>query len=157
VAKPVQLARLAEVLARWLPASGQGDTQNGAICNPPIFNPDDLLRRLMGDRKLAGTVLKGFLQDAPRQLNHLRARLQEADAPGTRSQAYVLKGAAATVAAESLCALALALEQAGAAGQLDRCGVLLPRAAEEFERFQNTLERDGWVEPNSRLRDDHQS
>ncbi|SPF49737.1 putative Histidine kinase [Candidatus Sulfopaludibacter sp. SbA4] len=154
LAKPVQLAQLAEVLARWLPASGKGDMRAETF-NAPIFNPDDLLRRLLGDRKLAGTVLEGFLQDAPTQLNHLRARLDEADAPGTRSQAHVLKGAAATVAAESLHALALALEQAGAAGQLDRCGELLPRAAEEFERFQNTLERDGWVEPNSRLRDDH--
>jgi hypothetical protein len=49
------------------------------------------------------------------------------------------------VAAESLQALALALERAGAAGQLDRCRELLPRAAEEFERFRSTLEIAGWV------------
>ena len=28
---------------------------------------------------------------------------------------------------------------------LGRCGELLPRATEEFDRFRNTLERNGWV------------
>jgi HPt (histidine-containing phosphotransfer) domain-containing protein len=101
----------------------------------------------MGDRQLAGTVLKGFLEDVPSQLNNLRARIEEADAPGARLQAHALKGAAATVAAEGLRAIALAMEQAGAAGQLDRCGELLPRAVEEFERFKSTLERRMGIEP----------
>ena len=65
--------------------------------------------------------------------------------PAPASQAHTLKGAAATVAAEGLQALALAMERAGTAGQLDRCGELLPRAVEEFERFKSTLERAGWV------------
>ena len=60
-------------------------------------------------------------------------------------QAHTLRGAAATVSAESLHAIALAMERAGAAGELQRCGELLPRAVEEFERFKSTLKRTGWV------------
>jgi HPt (histidine-containing phosphotransfer) domain-containing protein len=75
----------------------------------------------------------------------VRNRLDEADAPGAGSQAHTLQGAAATVAAEGLHAIALAMERAGAAGQLMRCGELLPCAVEEFERFKTTLERAGWV------------
>jgi HPt (histidine-containing phosphotransfer) domain-containing protein len=97
------------------------------------------------DRQLAGAVLGGFLRNAPAQLHDLRARIDEADAPGARLQAHALKGAAATVAAEGLRAIALAMERAGAAGQLERCGELLPRAAQEFERFKSALERAGWV------------
>jgi HPt (histidine-containing phosphotransfer) domain-containing protein len=78
-------------------------------------------------------------------LNHLRARLEESDAPGARSQAHALKGAAATVAAERLCGAALAMERAAAAGQLDCCGELLSRAVEETERFKSTVELAGWV------------
>ena len=85
----------------------------------------------MGDRQLAGSVVKGFLEGAPSQLHNLRARLDEADRPGARLQAHALKGAAATVSAEGLHAVALAIEQAGAAGQLDRCGELLPRASKD--------------------------
>ena len=150
LAKPVELRLLEDVLARWLPGSGGGDPAptSGEPAGEPataVFNVEALLRRLMGDRQLAGIVLKGFLQDVPSQLNNLRARLDEADAPGARLQAHALKGAAATVAAEGLRAIALAIERAGAAGQLDPCGELLPRAVEEFERFKGTLERAGWV------------
>ncbi len=99
----------------------------------------------MGDRKLAGAVLKGFLGDVPSQLNELRLRLDEADAEGARVQAHVLQGAAATVAAECLRATVLEMERAGAGGRLERCVELLPRAAEEFERYKSALELAGWV------------
>jgi PAS domain S-box-containing protein len=159
VSKPVDLERLADVLSHWLPASGDGDTgkstgelshigepfgeETKAAAN--VFNAEDLLMRLMGDRPLAEIVLKTFLDDIPSQLNLLRSRLDEKDAPGARSQAHMLKGAAATVAAEGLYAVAVALEQAGTEGQLDRCGQLLPRAIDEFDRFRKTLQRAGWV------------
>jgi len=150
LAKPVDLAQLLAVLAKWLPATGAGEpaeTPAEPAEDQPmaIFNVEALLRRMMGDRHLAGIVLKGFLQDGPSQLNKLRALLEAADAPGTRLQAHALKGAAATVSAESLQALALAIERAGTAGQLERCGELLPRAVEEFERFKSTLEESGWI------------
>ena len=150
LAKPVELGRLSDVLARWLPVSGASDAaqtspQPAGEKATAIFDGEALLRRLMGDRQLAGLVLKGFLEDAPAQLKDLRRRLDEADAPGARLQAHALKGAAATVAAEGLHAMALAMERAGADGQLRRCGELLPRAVEEFERFKSALERTAWV------------
>jgi PAS domain S-box-containing protein len=150
LAKPVELAQLLAVLSRWLPASGASDPAEppaGPAANQPmaIFNGEALLRRMMGDRRLAGIALQGFLRDAPSQLNILRARLEASDAPGARSQAHALKGTAATASAESLQALALAIEGAGAGGQLARCGELLTRAFEEFERFKSALEDSGWV------------
>jgi PAS domain S-box-containing protein len=140
IAKPVELGALRDVLAKWLPVSEAGDASQA-------FNPESLLKRVMGDRQLAGKVIEGFLLGAPSQLNDLRKRLDEADAAGTLSQAHSLKGSAATVGAEGLHALALALELAGKAGRLDRCAELLPRVAEEFERFKSAsaLARAGWV------------
>jgi len=150
LAKPVELSRLSEVLARWLPESSIGDSsqateQSIGERSKVIFNGESLLRRLMGDRRLAKTVVKGFLRDTPSQLNNLRMRLDEADGTGARLQAHSLTGAAATVAAEGLHAVALAMEEAGIAGQLEDCGELLPRAVEEFERYKNALEQAGWV------------
>jgi PAS domain S-box-containing protein len=149
LAKPLDLERLADVLARWVPG-GAGDaalTPSAHAGERPAdaFNPEALLRRLMGDRQLAGTVLRGFLHEVPAQLNNLRARLDAADVPGTRLQAHALKGAAATVEAECLQAVALAMEHADNNAQLDRCGELLPRAVEEFERFKKAVETGGWV------------
>jgi len=148
LAKPVELEKLAEVLAKWLPASGavaQTPGPRGRGQADGVFDAEAFLQRLMGDRQLAGALLRGFLQDAPSQLHKLRQRLDEADAPGARSQAHALKGAAATVAAEGLHAVALAMERAGTEGHLDRCVALLPCAMDEFERFKKTLERAGWV------------
>jgi CheY-like chemotaxis protein/HPt (histidine-containing phosphotransfer) domain-containing protein len=150
LAKPVELSRLSEVLARWLPESSIGDTSQATEQSigeqaEVIFNGEALLRRLMGDRRLAKIVVKGFLRDTPSQLNNLRMRLDEADGAGARLQAHSLTGAAATVAAEGLHAVALAMEEAGVAGQLEHCGELLPRAVEEFERYKNALEQAGWI------------
>jgi PAS domain S-box-containing protein len=148
LAKPVELKQLADVVAKWLPGQHTGDTAPLRKAIPQaeaIFDAETLMRRLMGDRQIAGGALKGFLDDFPRQLNTLRQRLDEADAPGARSQAHQIKGAAATVAAGGLHGIMLAMERAGMAGELDRCTGLMPYALEEFERLKSTLEQYGWV------------
>ena len=150
LAKPVELGPLQDVLAKWLPVSRAGD---GAPAPGPfdgqltqtVFDAEGLLRRVMGDRQLARSVIQGFLEGAPAQLNELRARLVQADAPGARLLAHQIKGAAATAAADGLHAIALAIEREGAAGQLDNCSELLRLAVEELGRFESTLERAGWI------------
>jgi PAS domain S-box-containing protein len=156
IAKPVELGSLAAVLARWLPAPGAGDRpqtsgqriheREEAGRENAAFDAESLLRRLGGDRQLAGDVIEGFLEAAPSKLNNLRARLDEADASGARLQAHALKGAAATVGAEGLCEVLWTMEQAGATGQLDRCGELLPRAVEEFARFKTMVNGAAWID-----------
>ena len=152
LAKPVELDRLADVLGKWLPAPA--DAAGSDAEQPPtaggersktVFDDEALLRRLRGDRQLATAVLKGFLSNFPSQLRCLRQRLEGADGPGVRLQMHALKGAAATVSAQGLHAIAAAMERAGTAGQLDRCGELLPRVVEEFERFKGILESARWV------------
>ncbi len=146
LAKPVDLECLADVLAKWLPGSGAGSpAQTPENQTALIFNMQALLRRLMGDRQLAGTIVRGFLQDVSSQVNNLRARLDQGDAPGVRRQAHALKGAAATVAAERLQGIALEMERAGAAEKLDHCGELMPGVVEEFERFKSALKLAGWI------------
>jgi CheY-like chemotaxis protein/HPt (histidine-containing phosphotransfer) domain-containing protein len=150
MAKPVELRRLAGLLAKWLPARADGagvpvTLETSADAPKSVFNETALLQRLMGDRQLAGVVLKGFLADAPARLNSLRQRLEAADAAGTKLDAHALKGASATVAADNLQALAMAIEQAGNVGCLDRFAELLRSATEEFQRFKTTLESAGWA------------
>jgi PAS domain S-box-containing protein len=152
LSKPLQMEALSDMLAKWLPGTGPGIGYGAPTSSEPagepahhVFNPEALLQRLMGDRQLAGIVLKGFLQDIPSRLDHLQARLDAADTAGVRFQAHALKGAAATVAAEGLQALAQAIERADDASRLDSCGALLPRAVEEYERFKSALEKAGWV------------
>jgi HPt (histidine-containing phosphotransfer) domain-containing protein len=78
-------------------------------------------------------------------LNSLRQRVDEADAPGACLQVHTLKGSAATVSAGGLNAIALEMERAAIAGELNHVSEFLPRVAEEFEAFKSTLEDTGWV------------
>ncbi|HEX5229654.1 MAG TPA: PAS domain S-box protein [Bryobacteraceae bacterium] len=153
IAKPVDVNRLSAVLARWLPGSGTPQRAPDVTAQPPMqapapsgvtFNRDALLERLMGDQQLGCIVVNGFLRDAASQLANLQERLRRADASGTRLQAHALKGASATVGAENLRALALAIEQAGKAGNLDHCAELLPQVNEELERFKSEVDAAGW-------------
>jgi signal transduction histidine kinase/DNA-binding NarL/FixJ family response regulator len=150
LSKPVDIHRLAEVLAKWLRGTDpQGTAQTAEAAAPEqaaaIFDAEALLNRLMGDKQLAGKILKGFLADCPLQLNNLRKRLAEDDGPGARLQAHALKGSAATVSAGSLRAVALEMERAAGAGELDQFDKLLPRVLKEFERLKSTLQHAGWL------------
>jgi PAS domain S-box-containing protein len=149
LAKPVELSHLAAVLAKWVPKAGPGNLNpmpqpTSGEPAAAIFNADSLLRRLMGDRELAAAVLMGFVADAPSQLKRLCARLDESDAPGARLQAHTLKGAAATVGAEALHAIAAAIEADAAELRFDRCPDLLVRAIDAFEHFKSAVEQQGW-------------
>jgi CheY-like chemotaxis protein/HPt (histidine-containing phosphotransfer) domain-containing protein len=139
IAKPVDMGELKALLAKWLPAAEEDEASKNT------FQPGALLARLMGDRRLAATVVNRFIEDVPAQLNTLRERLEQGDAEGTRRQAHTLKGAAATVAAEDLRSLGLAIESAARSGSLDECGRLVSAAAEEFERFRRAAGREGWA------------
>jgi PAS domain S-box-containing protein len=149
IAKPVELRRLSDTLARWLPAHSCASGKKPEHSNTPpsamVFNEPALMRRLLGDQRLAGAILRSFVADCPARLDGLRQRIRADDAAGARQQAHGLKGAAATVAAESLSALAKAVEEAGKDGQVERCEELMPRVVEEFERFRNTLGSAGWI------------
>jgi CheY-like chemotaxis protein/HPt (histidine-containing phosphotransfer) domain-containing protein len=150
LSKPVSLDPLADVLATWLPGFTSRNalpTADPAVAHPAgaTFDEEDLLSRLIGDRQLAGIILRGFLQDFPALLNQLRQRLDQADGPGAALQAHSLKGAAAAVSAGGLRHLAQAMEQAGKSGELDDFGELLPRTLDEFERFKIALRHAGLV------------
>ncbi|MEI9971967.1 MAG: Hpt domain-containing protein [Ignavibacteriota bacterium] len=100
LAKPVELRRLAEMLTKWLKAHrGTAPTpplQQSEPARPKLFDRESLLRRLMGDERLASAVLQSFLAECPTRLSDLRQRIAAADSPGARGLAHALKGAAAT-------------------------------------------------------------
>jgi CheY-like chemotaxis protein/HPt (histidine-containing phosphotransfer) domain-containing protein/anti-sigma regulatory factor (Ser/Thr protein kinase) len=150
LAKPVELHGLADMLVKWMPkpALVQNRLEHQdrvAEHSEIIFDQEALLRRLMGDRELASAVLGEFLLDAPSQLKQLCILIDNGDAPGTRRQAHTLKGTAATVAAEALRAVALTMETAANASQLDQCRNLVSQAIEEFKHFYSKAQAGGWI------------
>jgi PAS domain S-box-containing protein len=148
--KPIDPRKLAAALAQWLPASPPAGEQAARENTPPapvngVFNERELLGRLMGDRFIAGKIVAGFLQDAPVQLLHLRERLEANDAVDVRRLAHGLKGAASTVAAGDMRAVALEIEESAKVGELGRAAGLLPSLVEKFEQLKGVLNDSGWA------------
>jgi PAS domain S-box-containing protein len=159
ISKPVEVDQLIAVLSKWLPPRGRqhGRASKGSGWSRDSklgFNVDALLKRLMGDRELARKVIQGFVNDVPSQFEKLRERLRLQDAQGVRVQAHALKGAASTVAAETLREAAHAIERCAQSGRLAECEELLAAATDEFERFKAALDLDGWNKSGTKSRED---
>ncbi len=148
LAKPVDPNQLASVLAKWIPERPTAVRQTSETAlrsvetlDASIFDEVSLLRRLMGDRDLAFAVVNGFLQDAPHQIQELNTRISERDIAGVLMTAHSLKGAAATVSAETIRTDVGAIESAAKAGRLEVCSELLHHLTMEYGRFKQTCER----------------
>ena len=66
------------------------------------LDEQDLLRRVMGDRRLAATIVRGALDDFPHQLTALDGYRQRGDNDGLCRQLHTLIGAAETISARAL-------------------------------------------------------
>ena len=151
LSKPIEPEAVLQVLARWLgqpKAMVKAPPAKKALSSPGdnVFDRTGLLKRLGGNRGLADRLVQEFLADTPSQLCILRRHLEDSDAPSARRQSHKLKGAAATLSAEALRAVAFQAEQAAMAGQLNQLAELLPAMEGEFERAKAAMQsvlRDG--------------
>jgi HPt (histidine-containing phosphotransfer) domain-containing protein len=84
-----------------------------------LIDQDALMERVAGDPDFLATMVDIFVADAPTRLDAIRAGLQQADAHVVERAAHSLKGALATMAADTAAAEALRLEQLGRSGSLD--------------------------------------
>ena len=148
--KPVDPKDLANALAKWLTAVPPPVERKAKGKRPgeqanSVFNAEEMLGRLMGDRTLAGKIVAGFIQDAPVQLRLLGERLEAGDAAESRRLAHGMKGAASTVSAAALRDVASKMEDAAKAGDLASARQFLPSLNERFEQLHKTLTELGWA------------
>jgi PAS domain S-box-containing protein len=157
VSKPVSPQALAEALGRWLPgvdamrpadasaepeATATGADEAATADEPETlaFDRSGLLARLMGDEDLALTVVDGFLEDIPRQIEALRRYLDAGDIEGAVLQAHTIKGASANVGGESVRAAAIEMEEAAHAGDLAAVRSRLPDLESRFARLKEAMQ-----------------
>ncbi len=141
LAKPVEPAELAQVLAKWIgrpvPVGQPVPATTAATSGShEVFDRVGLLKRLAGNHALAERLMAEFLADTPSQLRLLKSLLEEGDAESARRQAHKLKGAAANLSAGALRDAASHAEQAAMAGQLNQVAGLLLTMEQEFERVK---------------------
>ncbi len=153
ISKPVVMGALEEALKKWLPQSVQSQTvvegeKKGDLELPEdgvaeVWNRTLFLERMDNDQGLAKKVCNTFLSDAPKQINELKSWLQQRDLRGAQLTAHTLKGASATVCAEKVCRVALAIENHAEEETLEAAAELLPQLQIEFEKLQAAIEQQG--------------
>ncbi|MBN2718883.1 MAG: response regulator [Deltaproteobacteria bacterium] len=156
VSKPVTPAALEEMLNRLMPrleASVQKrmsvlPSEDGELplyseldsseSSGDIFNEDEFLHRLLGDREIAKQIVKGFIVEGSRQLSELESAVTTSDFESAVKQAHTLKGAAANVGAELLRRKAFDAEMAGKRKQRDLLESEFENIKYQFEIFRQT-------------------
>jgi HPt (histidine-containing phosphotransfer) domain-containing protein len=105
-----------------------------------VFDRMGFLERMMDDEGLAETILKGFLEDIPKQIGVLKGHVETGAAALAGAQAHKIKGAAANVGGLALSGVALEMEMAGKGKNLDNLTMLLPRLEKEFNRLRQAMQ-----------------
>ena len=169
VSKPISPQALADALDKWLPqdtaarndqllakdrVNGPGESERRASgrveCRVPaperpavpVFVKAGLMARLTDDEELARTILDGFLEDIPQQIQALREFVDDGNAPGAERQAHTIKGAAANVGGEALRAAAFEIEKAGKACDLEAVRDRMTDLETQFDRLRVAITKD---------------
>jgi signal transduction histidine kinase/HPt (histidine-containing phosphotransfer) domain-containing protein/ActR/RegA family two-component response regulator len=155
LAKPVGLADLRRVLARW---AGPADPTSPAALEvspaapairPPASQPAildaaalDALRRLQrpGRPDLLTSVLDRFRSEVPARVADLQDALHSGDAPRLWHAAHTLKGDSGRIGARQVQRLAAEIERFGRANQLAEAAAVLPDLSQALARLDAELQ-----------------
>jgi CheY-like chemotaxis protein/HPt (histidine-containing phosphotransfer) domain-containing protein len=147
IAKPVLLAEVQAVLARWLQDGGR--RPNGPTTGTPMATSEVLDQRRLAELggldptgngpALVGRLLESFLARIPVDLADLRTADHHGDAVRALRVAHRLKGAAATVGSSGMVSLCEQLELRARGGTVPPAGDLLPLLEQEFDRVIRAL------------------
>jgi signal transduction histidine kinase/CheY-like chemotaxis protein len=152
ISKPIEIVKMDELIARWIPAEKRIKTGDGVKPEAPdapgglIIPGVDVKRGITltgGKEEWYLKVLAQFQKDAAKRLDWFK-ELPREDISGFVIQAHALKSAAATIGAAKAAQEAAALEAAGKAGDLQAIGGTLPlfhkHLTELIEGIEKTLQ-----------------
>jgi HPt (histidine-containing phosphotransfer) domain-containing protein len=105
-----------------------------------VFDEEELLRNLGGDRDLVRCIGTLFLDDTRAGMERLKEVLDCNDAAETGRLAHRMKGAAANIRAGLLGGILADIEHKASRGDLTGAAPLFEAARREFERFRNVFE-----------------
>jgi HPt (histidine-containing phosphotransfer) domain-containing protein len=138
--KPVRAAELFSVLAvlaRRTPADPAAATQPGELTVESLVA--NLDRATGGNQKIARTLVKTFLEDAPKRMAVLRRAVEEKDPEAVAAAAHSLKGSLSLIGAPKAAGTARNLQAMGRLGTLDGASRELAVLETEFEQLRRKL------------------
>jgi len=106
---------------------------------PPVDVAAHLARSTGGNEKLAKSLVKSFLADAPKKISDIRRAVAQKNPAKLATAAHAFKGAAAIFGAPQVVAAARNLEAMGKAGNPDGAEKVFQTLETEFARLKTEL------------------
>jgi two-component system sensor histidine kinase/response regulator len=129
LSKPVDIAKLGEVLARW-----------DVTLEPAVLQG---LRDLAdGETKLVRDVIDQYLKDSPHRLETILKAAKEGNAKDMEKAAHSLKGSSGNIGARALWAICEKIEDLARKNDTASAAAPIGVLAEEFEKLRVELERE---------------
>jgi len=122
LSKPIMPAQLFDAIARAVGAVGDDRAAPAALRAPAdlrVFDLDEALHRVRGDRVMLGQLVSMFEEDCPVLLDTIRAAVRARDAATLTRAAHTLKGSCALLGAHEAREAAKRLEDMARDGGLD--------------------------------------
>jgi HPt (histidine-containing phosphotransfer) domain-containing protein len=104
-----------------------------------VFDSQELLEELDGDREFLEESLEMLDRDAPALLKQIREALERDDAEAVSVSAHTLKSMVGNFCAPPAFDAALDVEKCGRSGDLSACGARLESLEMEVSRLQSAL------------------
>ena len=146
VSKPVKPQDLVEAVERCIDGSSWEGPVKATVPNSnekDIFDKSVLLGVLSGDEELLKTILQGFFEDTPNQINALKEAQRSGDAYQIARQAHTLKSASGSLGATVMQELVLQIETEGEEGNLEQTTSLIDALERAFEELKSVLKDQG--------------
>ena len=140
IPKPVSLQSLRRLLEKWqnLPQKeayldDMIPEEKKSSVNLPIFDKEEVLERVMNDKKTASKIIKIFLEDTPKQINALRECIERGELDKVSWYAHKIKGSSSNMGGIALSSVAAEMEIAGNEGKIDKITALMPEVEKQYE------------------------
>ena len=105
----------------------------------PVFNFDEALERVDGDRETFQMMIELFMEHSPKDLADTRAALDAGNAPGVARSSHRLKGAILQFCAPAALEACKELEESAKVGNLTHGEQFYTTLEREFHRLLNAL------------------
>jgi two-component system sensor histidine kinase/response regulator len=106
---------------------------------PNIFDLDDALEKVGGDKEILEEILVVFSESYPDQLSELKKAIDNGDAPIVERAAHTLKGSVGTFSGKKALETAFRLETMGRDGNLQEAAAVYFKLEQEIEELEAAL------------------
>jgi signal transduction histidine kinase/DNA-binding response OmpR family regulator len=145
ITKPISFDKLCEIIQQLAGSDKpRGRLQVAAALisdrsGLAVFDEQELLNQLDGDREFAGELARSFLRNCPQYLSEIEAAIDAKDFELLRQQAHGLKGVLASLRADRARLAAQSIEDIGRIGDSSGAAGAYSKLASEIEVLKQSL------------------